>query len=510
MVNPLERINDKEMFKAMEETGVKNNKKRNRIILIVVLCVVAFGVIVFAIVYSTSTKKREDEGTVEKIAKHDVEQTVDAAGVVDSISLEEVKSPVFGSKIKKVYVKKGDTVAPGQVICQLDTTDLQKSYVELQKSISQTKADKIKYNQEYDKYLADEQSDKDAQINEIKQAIFGAQAEYNAYSNELNKERDRYNQYLSDWSHSEWDPEAIEMESNISDLESNVEVSQYKMNAYQEILNGVVEANNGSSDDGEFRKSINDMSDSSIATLEEYARDIQKSISESTVRCTVGGVVTSLNVSEGDSYVGGAICVVENTDSFMVMGEITEHDVADIAVGQKVKVKTDSTRDQVLTGVVTYVAPRANMTSSGNATSFSSLAAGAGSTVANAVGASAKYQIMVALNEQNPRLRLGMNASLKIITKEAPNTLSVSTRAIKQDDDGSKYVEIVTNADKAEKDDSVSYDKKKTEVNVGLIGQTYTEVHGTGISDEEYVYVPSSDEETLEAIIKYFSANESE
>ena len=62
-----------------------------------------------------------------------MEQTVDAAGVVDSISLEEVKSPVFGSKIKKVYVKKGDTVAPGQVICQLDTTDLQKSYVELQK-----------------------------------------------------------------------------------------------------------------------------------------------------------------------------------------------------------------------------------------------------------------------------------------------------------------------------------------------------------------------------------------
>lgn len=499
----------------MEETVAKNNKKRNRIILIVVSCVVVVGAIVFAIVYSTSSKTREDDGTVEKIAKRDVEQTVDAAGVIDSTNLEEVKSPVFGSKVKKIYVKKGDTVSPGQVICQLDTTDLQKQYVEIQNSISQAKAEKIKYNQEYDKYLADEQSDKDSQVNEIRQAIACEQASYNANSAELDKQRKRYDEYLADWwEHSEWDDEAIEMENNISDLESNVEVSQYKINAYQEILNGVIEANNSSSDDGEFRKKINDMSDSSIATMEEYAREIQKNIGESTVRCTVGGVVTSISVGEGDSYLGGPICVVESVSSYMVVGEIREQDVADISVGMKVKVRTESTRDQELMGVVTYVAPRANMTVSGNASSgVSGLLgnnAGSGATITNAVGVSAKYQIMVALNEQNPRLRLGMNASLKIVTKESLNTLSVPTRAIKQDEDGSKYIEIVTNMDKAEKDDTVSYEKKKVKVDVGIIGQEYTEIHGTGISENEYVYVPSSDEETLEALVKYFSGNEEE
>lgn len=491
----------------MEEKQKKPVNKK-RIILIIVLVVVVGGIIGLISYCTASLTKEVDYGTVEKVEKRDIKKTVPAAGVIDSIDYEEIATPVVGAKVKKMYVKKGDYVTPGQIVCQLDTTDLQSQYIDLQKSISEARADKLKTNQQFDQQIAEDRYDRDTYIAGIRQELGVAQGEFNSATTELDKQRNRYNQYISDPNNSEWDIEAIEMESSISELESKQIVAFYKSVAYQSTLDSVQSGEDPEASYNDIRSSINQMSDSTIKSLEDIANSLAADISNSTVRSTVGGVITTISVRDGDTYYGGTICTVEGINSFMVNAEVSEDYIGDVAVGQKVRIKTKATGDQDLMGTVSYVAPRATMTATGNGyAELSSVEAGAGSTITSALGSSAKYLVKVALDEQNPKVKLGMNASLLIITGEEPNTLSVSNRAVRKDDDGSSYVEVVTNYDKVADSDSPKYDKQKVTVNVGIIGD-YTEIHGTGISEDTDVYVPdATDANSLEELYRMFSGS---
>ncbi len=484
--------------KTLEEK--KRIKKRNIIIIIVVAVILVLSAIAVSIIFAIKDKlSSADLGSVEAATKRDIEKTVSASGVFDSINSEAISSTHVGSRINAVYVKEGDSVTPGQVICQLDTSALQGTYSALQKTIEQTKADKAKNNQEYDKELLNAQNEWDAELSNINQEIAIAQAACNSTSAELDKQRARYAQYLSDPNHSEWDIEAIEMESNISDLESDLENNQYKVVLYTNVLNALQNSDNSNSSVDEIRNSVNGVIDGSIQAMEEQARELQKSIGEATVRSTAGGVVTSLSAKAGETYVGGTICMVEDANSYMIYSQIGEANVADVSAGMKVKIKTEATGDSVMTGYVTYVAPRASATAS------SSDAPNSGAALSATLGSSGNYLIKIALDEQNPRIRLGMNAKLKIVTSETPNVLSVPNAAI-QDDNGKKYVEVVTNMDDVEKNSSTSYKKEKVYVQVGMSDDNYTQIEGKGIEQGTDVYVPLTlDEETLKNLEKMVS-----
>lgn len=488
---------------GMEEKTVEEKnrvKKRNIIIIIVVAVILVLSAIAVSIIFAIKDKlSSADLGSVEAATKRDIEKTVSASGVFDSINSESISSSHVGSRINAVYVKEGDRVAPGQVICQLDTTSLQEMYSALQKSIEQTKADKVKSNQQYDKEIHDAQSEWDAEISKINQEISIAQAACNSTSAELDKQRARYAQYLADPNHSEWDMEAIEMESNISDLQSTLENNQYKVGIYSDILKSVQNSDDGNDYVGEIRNSVNGVIDGTIQAMEDQAKTLRQSIGEATVRSTVGGVVTSLNAKAGETYMGGTICMVEDADSYMIYSQIGEAHVADVSAGMKVKIKTEATGDAEMTGYVTYVAPRASATAS------SSDSPNSGAALSATLGSSGNYLVKIALNEQNPRIRLGMNAILKIVTSETPNVLSVPNAAI-QDDNGKKYVEVVTNMDDVNKNSSTPYKKEKVYVQVGMSDDNYTQIEGKGIEQGTDVYIPLTlDEETLKNLEKLAS-----
>lgn len=483
----------------MEENNnnvAKSNKKRNIIILIIVLAVLLVAGLIGGIIFLiSSTKKVDDEGEVDTITKRDVKATISTSGVLDSIESEAVSSALMGSTVKTVYVKEGDHIAPGQIICQLDTSSLQQQYVEMQKSIAQAKAEKIKTNQEYDKQVEDAQNERNAGIDEINQQIIIAQVNYNATSAELDKQRNRLAQYLADPNHSEWDMEAIEMESMISDLETSLEVNKSIVSVYTNIKDSVLEAGDGSGYVNEIRNSVNGVTDGTISSMEAVAKELQNSIGQGAVRSTVGGVITSLSIKEGDTYIGGSICTVENDNSLMIHTQVGEANVADVSAGMKVIIKTDATGSTEMDGVVTYVAPRANSTStSGNAADM-------GAKISASFGSSGSYLVKVSLNEQNPRLRLGMNAKLEIITAEADKALSVPSASV-QEEDGKKYVEVITNMDDVENNKADSYVKEKIYVNTGVVGSDYTEIHGTGIKEGEYVYIPADSKRIYEDLTK--------
>lgn len=488
---------------------IKKKKRKKRIILFSCLGAILIGVIALICYCSMSVDEIVSEGKVEKIERRTIATSVSGSGTITSVDNEEITSQQFGGKVKTVYVKEGQVVSPGQVICQFDTKDLQDRYNDVQKRIVETKNNKVDRDNEYNNNIAESRSDRNRRIAETTDKLQNARNEYLAAYVDLDNANKSYASYLSQPGHSEWDLQALQLQANIQSKKSTLDVKKATIDSYEDTLETLNDTNEDSLNDA--KNTYDDSTEESIKTMEESLKEIQKSIGECTVRSTIGGTITNLNVKAGDSYRGGTICKVEGLNSLMVQAEVSEYDVPDIAAGMKVRIKTDATRDKELTGVVTYVSPSAS-SSGGSASAITSLigmdASSIGGSSMSSGKSSATFLVKIALDEQNPRLRLGMNAKISIITNEIENALSVPYDSIIEEENGDKYVEIVTNMDEIEKDETISYDKKKVKVQVGIEGTYYAEVSGDGIVEGKYVYVPeATGDDSIEEIMNQMGAS---
>ena len=52
-------------------------------------------------------------------------------------------------------------------------------------------------------------------------------------------------------------------------------------------------------------------------------------------------LITSLNVSEGDMYLGSGIATIKGSENFIIQSEIDEYDIPDIKVGMKVLINAN-------------------------------------------------------------------------------------------------------------------------------------------------------------------------
>lgn len=187
-----------------------------------------------------------------------------------------------------------------------------------------------------------------------------------------------------------------------------------------------------------------------VATIQQESNvdNLNKQIEKGAVTADIGGTVTAVNIKEGERYAGGAIITIQDTDALVVSAEIDEYDIADVAIGMKAVFKTDSTRDEQLTGEVIFISPTPTM------------------------GSDVTYQVKVRIDSDTTRLRIGMNAKLNIILEETADVLTVPYDAIQQDENGNDVIYAVERGEK----DAVT--KTAIPVTVGVEGDYYVEVSG--------------------------------
>lgn len=173
--------------------------------------------------------------------------------------------------------------------------------------------------------------------------------------------------------------------------------------------------------------------------------------------------------------------------------EIDEYDIPDIAVGMRVLIKTDATRDEELEGTVIYTAP-----SSTSMNAASALATTSASSVTGT--SSATYTVKIALETQNDRLRLGMNAKLSIITESRENVWSVPYDAVYDREDGTHYIEILKNEETEE--------KQEITVEKGLEGTYYIEISSDELKEGMKVVLPKIEAgSSIEDLIEMMGAD---
>lgn len=106
---------------------------------------------------------------------------------------------------------------------------------------------------------------------------------------------------------------------------------------------------------------------------------------------------------------------------------------------------------------------------------------------------SASYEVRLSLDTPSPRLRLGMNSKISIITKTRENVLTVPFEAVKTRNNGTKYVIIRKVV--ADKDGNKKGIKKNVTIVTGIEGTNYIEVLDGNIKKGDEVILAKHDTE---------------
>jgi len=462
--------------------ALKKGKKRWIVLGVVALLVVALVIGVVSM-GNSSNQAAQSQGTVEFVTKRTIANSITGNGVIEASNSEEVTGGSYGMKVETVNVEVGQIVNEGDIICKFDTSDIDEQISDLQTRINETESDRKEQNANYDERIADSKENREEQLNTARENLAEAQADLAEAEAELAKKQAEYEQFLAEGG-SPTSLEAIQMESVIETKKSNVEAIKARIETYETQIENLENENDTSAEDA--KRNYNDQIDNTIDSLNDQIKRYREQKEDAVITAGMSGTVTAVNVIEGSSFSGGTIATIEGVDHFIVEAQIEEYDIPDIAVGMKVLIKTDATRDAELEGVVTYVAPRA--TNSGNSMAgLSGFMNGVDTSSFSSGSGSATYLVKIELKEQNPRLRLGMNARTSIITEEKVDVWSVPYDAIYTRENGTTYLEQVTG-----KDEEGNLITKELDVEVGIQGTYYIEVISSLINEQTQILIPDA------------------
>lgn len=463
--------------------SAKNGKKKWLIIIAVVLVVaVVIGGVVVS--HASNNQTVENSGNIERIKKRTIVNSITGTGTVESASVENVKGSSYGMKVETLHVTEGDTVEAGDIICTFNTESIEEQIQSIEENIAETKEKKNEQLAEYNQQIADTEASNADKLEMLSENLENVKTELAEAETALVQKQAEYKVYLAQEGHTEQDLEAVQMKIIIESRKMSIEMMQLQVSSYESQIESLEKQDTSLLEDAKdsYAEQMNDI----ISALEKQLESLEEQKENAVVYAGISGTVTSVNASAGSTFFGDSIATIEGMEQFIIEAQVEEYDIADIAVGMKVLIKTDATREQELEGVITYVAPRATNSSGSSANAISSLI---GMDTSSFTGSSqtATYLVKIELKEQNERLRLGMNAKTSIITQESVDVWSVPYDAVYTRNDGSTYLEQVTGEDE---DGNIL--TRELEVQVGIQGTYYVEVISEQITASTEILVPDA------------------
>lgn len=504
--------------------------KKKKIIGIVIIILLFF--IVRNILKSNNTVEEQLE--IANIEKRSIAQSVAATGTIKTENSKDIASTLTGSTIKTVDVVEGQKISVGDVICTFDMTSTQRSLSDAKSTASISSAQANLGIESAQRNLNDATKNRDSQIVSAQKEVENANQAYQNAQNQLNTinaqiaskqvELETINSSITQLQSSissniesqgsnettnttvmsqedvntqieNLQKKAQELTTEISQLQSQLPELNQTVGQLKSALDGTIAALN----------TTTTTADSNIASMQDNLKNAQLSASANSqsqksqirayeeqlekgiITSNVSGTVTAVNIKPGDIYTGTSIAKIDGVEDFIVEAEIDEYYISDIKEGMKVLIKTDATRDEELTGRVIFTAVSPTTTSITNG-------------VVSGNSGSATYNVKIAFDNQNERLRLGMNAKISIILDSKDNVWSVPYDAVYERDDGTHYIEILKNDENQE--------KEELDVTVGIEGTYYIEIYSDKLIDGMKVVLPEKEAaNSIEELIETMGAD---
>lgn len=400
-----------------------------------------------------------------KAERGNILSTVSATG---SIEPESQVSLLFRSvgPVAKVLVAEGDQVQQGQLLAELDTTDLTLALAQskVSQEISAAQLKKLQAPPDPLDVAAAQAAVEVAQagVSSADAALASAQASYQDLLTgpnntqqtintaqlqqaeiSLKQAQQAYNK-IKDQPDAGLMPQAAQLEQATSSYEvAKAQVAKTEERATQgqvaQALNQIAQAQSALRQaqgqvvnaqnnlqkllDGAKQEDV-DIARAQVKQAQLSQLQAENSLANARIVAPFSGVVSQVNIKQGEQSANGQPAVVlTDLDSFHLKVLVDEIDVRQVAVGQPVRLSVDALPDAKITGKITKIA----------------------STAAN-VNNVVAYEVTIVPDPTEAPLRVGMSATAIVTTAEVDDVILVPNRYITLDrNTGKAYVYKVVN-----------------------------------------------------------------
>jgi len=198
-----------------------------------------------------------------------------------------------------------------------------------------------------------------------------------------------------------------------------------------------------------------------VATARIGLEQAQRNLAKASVIAPIDGVVTEINVKRGEHPpVERPVMVLTDMSDYHIDVEVDEIDIGRVARDQRVVIVVDAVPDEDFVGHVADISP------------------GPIQDVSSGIVA---YEVIIALDSDDPRLMPGMTADATIETERLEEVLVVPNRAVSVDRSGGEPVAYVEKV--AEDGNPI-----RAEVELGLRNETVSQVL-SGLDDGDQIII---------------------
>ncbi len=427
--------------------GGKNKKKK------VIKVIVIISIIILIIVYLgvKGAKTASQLYTTEVATVRDITTWNDFTGTIAPVTEKKVAASVSGVKIEQLLIEKGDTVKAGDVIALLDTSAVDQQILEKEASMRITSAQNAASLESaldsYNNMITDMSEGLNASVLQAQSTLdtaygnlLSAQRAYNDEVKLNNRQlsanilnamnavdstylameasptdatKASYNQAVRNY-----EAAKINEESHLTKLFDTLISAQ---NAYiyaVDNYNSVMRQNQRQLETYELKIRIEQLS-SDMTVSDLQLENLKNSLEKYVITAPIDGVVTSLNVTEGELLASaGNIATITDFDELKVDIKIGEYDILGASEGSQVVIIVDAI-DKEYDGTIHNVDRVATV--SGNVSFF---------------GAEVRFKA-------DDDARSGMSADVRLTTNDLKDVLTISNDAIQSASDGTSYVFVM-------------------------------------------------------------------
>ena len=169
---------------------------------------------------------------------------------------------------------------------------------------------------------------------------------------------------------------------------------------------------------------------------------LEYQVRESTVYAPLAGLVTSVDVREGDIPQGKLMTIADDS-RLVIRTDVREADIPNIAEGDRVEFTSTATGKKKFNGRVSRIAPAADSVSGGNQNPAIEMGGQA------AKSSEVTFPVEIEITGDKEGLLLGGSARAEIITAEAKDALNVPLDAVYGEDKDQKVLVLATEDDDA-------------------------------------------------------------
>jgi len=424
------------------------------------------GVLVLLLGVAAMKARQKPKGEsveTEKVTLREIREIVSASGKIYPEKEVKISSDVSG-EIVALFVHEGDSVNAGQVLLKINPETYVSAVEQANASVNGAKSELSRSKSSIE--------NASAQVEQIKSQVENAR-----------KVHERNKKLRADGVISAQDFEASE--SNLAQLEANLRSSEASYRAAQQATKSA---------------------EYNVASSEANLKEIRTSLNRTTIASPTNGIVSKLNVEQGERVVGTMqmagteMMRIANFNSMEVQVEVSENDILRVSVGDTADVEVDAYLDKKFKGVVTEVASSAANTT--NAVGQEVLTS---DQVTNFIVkirlVSSSYE---GLNAQGMPFRPGMSATVDINTNTEQNVISIPIQAVTTREKNAEK-----NGDKKneqEKDLKTAAEKEIDEVVFVMEADTARMIKvKTGIQDNEYIQILEGLKDGQEVVIGPYS-----